>query len=98
MASLLSKSDFISKKIAYIGSGSLYILIFHIIFQFKALNAMSRISSNSFINSFVALAFGVLLPLIFLEISRRNKVLAWLLLPSKLHRPFKICWRGISKS
>lgn len=82
-ASLIGVYEFISKKIAYIGVGSIYILIFHILVQLKAFNAMLKISSNLFINGLVSLAFGVLLPLVFLEISKRSRLISYFLLPLK---------------
>jgi fucose 4-O-acetylase-like acetyltransferase len=82
-ASLISSYEFISKKIAYIGAGSIYILIFHILVQLKAFNAMLKVSSNLYINGLVSLAFGVFLPLLFLEISKRSRLISYFLLPLK---------------
>ena len=76
LASLINKHEIIARGVAYIGSGSFYILIFHVIVQLKAFNVMMRVSSNIFLNAFVGLIFGVLVPLIFFRISRRSKIIS----------------------
>ena len=72
--------------LAYVGSGSLFILLFHAFVQGKAFNVIFRISPTLLLPGFISLIAAVVLPLAFWELSKRSGILSALLLP----RPRKI--------
>lgn len=82
-AAFLSRYKWIGQVLAYVGSGSLFILIFHSFFQGKIFALMSRFLSNDYLSSLVSFGVGVIMPLFILEVVRRQKILAALLLPLK---------------
>ena len=83
ISSFLQRFTTLRRLLAYIGSGSLFILIFHSVIQEVAFLKLSRISHNNYINVMVSLFIGVSLPLVILEITKRQRYLAVLLLPWK---------------
>lgn len=73
--------------LSYVGSGSLFILIFHWVFQAYTFEALMNRSGNLFLACAVGFAAGILLPLALFEISKKNYWLSIMLLPKKLiHR------------
>jgi fucose 4-O-acetylase-like acetyltransferase len=88
-SSLLQKYAVLRRPLTYIGSGSLLILVFHYFAQGRTFLILSRISHNDHLNSAASLAGGVLLPLLILEIARRQRHLAALVLPRKSGPSFR---------
>jgi polysaccharide biosynthesis protein PslL len=85
VASLLQKFPSFSKPLAYLGSGSLFILIFHSALQVKVFWRLSQISTNMYLNGLASIVASILLSLLLWEIAKRQKYVAKLLLPSKSH-------------
>lgn len=84
VSSLLSFSSSLTTLFAHIGSGSIFILIFHWFFMD---NARLLFDANTSMDPYVVGMFGFLLavaaPLILLEVTRRQRLLSVLLLPWK---------------
>jgi fucose 4-O-acetylase-like acetyltransferase len=83
VASLLQEFPSFSRPLAYLGSGSLFILIFHSAPQAKVFWRLSQISTNQYLNGLASFVAGILLSLLLWEIAKRQKHVAKLLLPSK---------------
>ncbi len=80
-SALLQRYAAFRRPLSYVGSASLFILLFHYTAQGRAFLALSHISGNLYLLSAASLAAGVLLPLAMLELVRRQRHLAALLLP-----------------
>jgi fucose 4-O-acetylase-like acetyltransferase len=83
VASLLQNFTSFRKLLAYLGSGTLFILIFHDFLQTRAFDALSEISSYVYLNSIGSLAWSIIVSLILWEVTKRQRFLARLLLPQK---------------
>lgn len=83
LSAFLQRYSVFNRSLAYLGSGSLFILIFHSLFQGKVFNGLTTVSMHMNINTIIALAAGIFIPLILWEIAKRNKILTALLLPKK---------------
>jgi fucose 4-O-acetylase-like acetyltransferase len=86
-SSLLQRHAAFRRPLGYIGSGSLFILLFHATAQGRTFLLLSRLSHNDILVGAASLAAGVLLPLLMLELVRRQRHLAALLLPLRRHPP-----------
>jgi fucose 4-O-acetylase-like acetyltransferase len=73
----------IAQPLAYIGSGSLFVLMFHMFIQGKAFDILFKINSSLVVNSVVGVFLGVFLPLCFWEFAKRCKMVSLLFLPDK---------------
>ncbi|MDP1770343.1 MAG: acyltransferase family protein [Nitrospirota bacterium] len=84
VSSVLSFSSSLATLFGHIGSGSIFILIFHWFFMD---NARLFFDANTSMDPYVIGTFGFLLavvaPLILLEVTRRQRLLSVLLLPGK---------------
>lgn len=80
-AMLLQRLGKWAEPLAYIGSGSLFILLFHAFVQGKAFNVVFRVSPTLLLPGVISLIAAVVLPLIFWELTKRSSVLSALLLP-----------------
>ncbi|MFM2304226.1 MAG: hypothetical protein RLZZ135_1636 [Cyanobacteriota bacterium] len=83
ISSFLQKFSRLRQLLIYISSGSLFILIFHSLIQELTFLGLSRVSHNNYINAIVSLVVAISLPLVLLEITKRQRFLAVLLLPQK---------------
>jgi polysaccharide biosynthesis protein PslL len=83
ISALLDNHATLRKMLAYIGSSSLFILIFHDVVQSKTFEIFSRISKIEYLNGLGSLMIAVILPIILLEITKRQPLLSALLLPRK---------------
>lgn len=83
VASLLQNFPSFRKPLAYLGSGTLFILIFHDFLQTRAFDALHYISPYVYLNSIVSLAWSITVSLILWEVTKRQRFLARLLLPAK---------------
>jgi polysaccharide biosynthesis protein PslL len=81
ISSLLQRYAALRRPLAYIGSASLFILLFHYVLQGRAFLLLSHISHNALFVGAVSLVAGVGLPLVLLEVVRRQRYVAAVLLP-----------------
>jgi len=79
-ASFLQKYSLFRTSLGYIGSGSLFILIFHGFFQDSSFAALSRLGSHPYFNGIASLAVAIAMPLLVWELVKRQKIAAKLLL------------------
>lgn len=82
---IIFRNDVLSRALAYIGSGSIFILIFHLIIQHSLELYFSKVVGR-YVASFVAILVSVCVPLLLGEIVKRNYYLSILLLPLKLNK------------
>lgn len=80
-SALLQRYAAFRRSLSYIGSASLFILLFHYTAQGRSFLVLSHFSDNHYLLSAASLAVGVVLPLVILELVRRQRHLAALLLP-----------------
>ncbi len=85
-ASSFALLERLSRAIAYVGAGSLFILIFHVAIQWQVFNALSKFSQNLFLNWAIGLAAGIVVPLLFWEFAKRSKAASALMLPQQAGR------------
>jgi len=97
ISSLLQRYSVLRHPLAYIGSASLFILLFHYVLQGRAFLMLSHISDNEILVGAVSLVVGVLLPLPLFELVRRQRFLAVLLLPRR-SRPLTLPGGGAVRS
>jgi len=83
IASLLQNFSSLGKLMAYLGSGTLFILIFHGFLQTRAFVALSYISPYVYLNCIVSLAGSIGTSLLLWEMTKRQRWLSKLLLPQK---------------
>jgi len=86
VSKFLSLSTICNKVLAYIGNGSLFILIFHWPFQQKSFvffNAHWPDQTTLEINAFLSFMIGIIFPLLIWELVKSNYYLSNLLLPRK---------------
>ena len=70
------------RVLSYVGTGTLFILIFHAYIQTAVFNGLMRWQAeHSLLNAALAFAAGVLLPLVLWEGVKRSRLLSRLLLP-----------------
>jgi fucose 4-O-acetylase-like acetyltransferase len=86
-AALLQRYAALRRSLSYIGSASLFILLFHYVAQGRTFLVLSHISDNSYLPGAASLVAGVLLPLVILELVRRQRYAAVLLLPLRTSSP-----------
>jgi fucose 4-O-acetylase-like acetyltransferase len=73
----------VSKALSYIGSSSIFILIFHGFFQSKVLHLMMKNSVTPVPSILISLTAGIAFPLLIWEIANRSQILKRLLLPKR---------------
>ncbi|MDB5816037.1 MAG: Acyltransferase 3 [Rhodocyclales bacterium] len=87
IASTLKKLPTVANILAFVGRGSLFILIFHFFFQNKTARMFENLTGVSRQASYlVAFLPGVVGPLFIMEIVKRVPWLALLLLPNRKNR------------
>ncbi len=86
-SSIISRNKVIGNTLAYIGSGSLFIFIFHYLIQKDFFAFLHKvINLGPYLSSFVAFPVAVCVPLLLWEIVKRNYYLSLLLLPLKSNK------------
>ena len=84
---MLKGTPIISKLLSYIGSASLFILIFHNYIQMKTIMLLGSLTGNKYIifafKSFASFTMAVLVPILFYELIKRTKAIKMLFLPIK---------------
>jgi fucose 4-O-acetylase-like acetyltransferase len=83
IASLLQNFPSLKKPLAYLGSGTLFVLIFHDPLQTKAFDTLSEISPHLYLNSIGSLVWSIAVSLLLGEVAKRQKLIGRLLLPNK---------------
>jgi polysaccharide biosynthesis protein PslL len=86
LASLIQKYSIFRKLLAYLGSGTLFILIFHDTIQINVFELLSKVINIPYINAGFSLLAGILIPMILWESTKRLKPISLLLLPSNKSR------------
>jgi polysaccharide biosynthesis protein PslL len=81
IASIIQKYSKLQKPLAYIGSGTLFILMFHDTIQVNMFENLSRISGHQYINAILSFGMGIIFPIIIWEIIKRTRFGRMLLLP-----------------
>jgi fucose 4-O-acetylase-like acetyltransferase len=81
LSSPLAQWKGVSKWAAYMGSGSLFILLFHSFFQGKTFNLMAKITGSPLVAALASLIAGIVLPLLLWELAQRNRWLSLIFLP-----------------
>lgn len=82
LAGLLARVELLKKLLAYVGSGTLFILIFHIFFQWKTFNVLTPLIGQPAAAA-CGLVAGVALPLVLWELVKRSRWLSALMLPRR---------------
>jgi fucose 4-O-acetylase-like acetyltransferase len=83
-AVFIARTGTAARALAFTGSGSLLILIFHAYFQNKVTGVLHhKLGLDMRLSAIAGFAGGVLLPLVIYASARRNRWLAAMLLPSK---------------
>jgi fucose 4-O-acetylase-like acetyltransferase len=75
--------DSFGRLMAYLGAGSIFILIFHIFIEVHVFDAVLGLTGNSFVSAVISFLAGVTMPLLVWELVKRSNVLGKLLLPTK---------------
>lgn len=83
VAAWLERRSLGGKTLSYIGSGTLFILLFHIYVQQTTFALLSKYMGNPLIPASLSLAAGVLVPLLMWEGVKRSKLLTRCFLPAK---------------
>jgi fucose 4-O-acetylase-like acetyltransferase len=83
VASILAKFRGPSQLASYIGSGSLFILLFHWLFQAYTFAWILKVTNHTTLAWSAGFIAGIIFPLALLEVVKRNALLTLLLLPRK---------------
>lgn len=89
LALLLDKFDYPARLIAYIGSASIFILLFHIFIQGKSFVLLSETGVSPFLGGLLSLVLGIFVPILLLKITKMTPMLALLMLPNRQHHQHK---------
>ena len=84
ISSLISQNKVAANSLSYIGCSSLFILMFHWVVMDAVMKLTHIFSRYENANGLVAILAGVVLPVIFQNVSKRHYILAVALLPSKV--------------
>ena len=84
IAKLLNTFTIPKKILAYLGANSLFILIFHGPLQLAAFDLLSLLGRVDYLNGLLAFLIGTFMPMLLLEITKRQRILSKMLLPKKL--------------
>jgi polysaccharide biosynthesis protein PslL len=86
IAVLLAASPHLARGLAFVGTGSLFILLFHGECQGRIGHFVERVTGEPLLACALGFAAGVVLPLLFLQVVLRQPLLALLLLPRRTGR------------
>lgn len=82
IATLLSKFSALHALVSYIGSASLFVLIFHYFIQWTVFNKIVGLGGHTEeLAAGVSLVLGIIVPVLLWEVTKRQRHLAVLLLP-----------------
>jgi len=87
LSSLLQRVDFLRRGLGYIGSGSLFILLFHCVIEGKCFEVLKPWVASPWLNGAIGLVVATVVPLCLWELTKRSRVLSALLLPRKAATP-----------
>jgi polysaccharide biosynthesis protein PslL len=85
IAAIIQNYSRLQKPLAYIGSGTLFILMFHDTIQVNTFEMLSKFSEHQYINAILSFCMGVIFPLIIWEIIKRMRLGRILLLPQQIN-------------
>ena len=81
---IISRTQVLGKVLAYIGTGTLFIMLFHFVIQnYVYDNLHKAMPFHPYLSSFIAFPVAICVPLLLWEIVKRNHYLSLLLLPLK---------------
>jgi fucose 4-O-acetylase-like acetyltransferase len=80
---LLARCNVIGNAIAYVGSGSLFILVFHKFIQDGTFFVLSKSFGSGYVAAGFSLIFGIVIPLVILEVVQKSCFLSRAMLPVK---------------
>jgi polysaccharide biosynthesis protein PslL len=83
ISALLDTFTILGKTLAYLGSSSLFILIFHDAAQSKTFEVLGKFSKAEYLNGAISFLVAMILPIVCLEITKRQRFLSAILLPRK---------------
>jgi fucose 4-O-acetylase-like acetyltransferase len=83
IASLLQNFPSFKKPLTHLGSGTLFVLIFHDPLQTIAFDTLSQISPHEYLSSFGSLIWSIVVSLLLWEAAKHQKLIGRLLLPNK---------------
>lgn len=83
LSELIARISALRRVLTYVGSASLFVLMFHNLFQYNIFNFLHRVSGMTTFSALLALTAGVICPLALVELARRQRILSALLLPRK---------------
>lgn len=89
VSALIARFPACRAAVAYIGAGTIFILLFHLYIQHLAVQIFSRYLQNDVVAAILGYLAGCLLPLVIYEIAKRNVLLRMLLLPGGSDRGSK---------
>jgi polysaccharide biosynthesis protein PslL len=75
--------------LAYVGTGTLFVLMFHSLIEYKVFPMLMGWTGSASISAVAGVIAGVLIPLFLFEAVRRNRWLSMLLLPANVSRAQK---------
>ncbi len=82
---IISRTQVLGKVLAYIGTGTLFIMLFHFVIQnYVYDNLHKAMPFHSFLSYFIPFPVAICVPLLLWEIVKRNRYLSFLLLPLKI--------------
>lgn len=87
LSSLLARVPACRAVLAYVGTGTIFILLFHGYIQNTALRLLSGYLSNAYVAAALSYLAGSLVPLAIMEITRRTALLGAALLPGSPKPP-----------
>ncbi|MES2664252.1 MAG: acyltransferase family protein [Pseudomonadota bacterium] len=79
----ITRLHVLGKTLSYLGASSLFILIFHAMIQRTAFKSLHDLTAMPYLSALIGLVVGIVVPLIILEIVKRQQYLSLLLLPQK---------------
>ncbi len=91
---IIARHELTGKVLAYIGSGSLFIFLFHFLIYNYVFSLLQGLDLGSFLSNIIAFPLAVCVPLLFWEIVKRNHYLSLLLLPLKSNKTLQTAGEG----
>jgi polysaccharide biosynthesis protein PslL len=86
VSTFISKYKVITNILSYIGSGSLFILIFHSFFQIKVSNFFTTHHNVNYFTGILAFIISSTIPLLIWELVKRNDYISLFFLPLKSNK------------
>lgn len=81
LSCFLTRYQTVAKGLAFVGTGSMFILLFHGLCQGQVSHTAGRLTGHPLIGNLLGFVAGIVVPLLFLALVQRSRPLAALLLP-----------------